>query len=393
MGSPCPRPIPPPWWKLLRPFVDATSEECGPPNRGSCLIPGSEMSYKKVLMTRADCIENLLSEKNYEDIGSHLAYLETVDMTVDCLQETDIARAVFRILKNCPSVVLKNKAKHLLSKWKTLYKHHYNQCIQIKPVLPDNAKVDSDPLNVVLADANTSGKLNQHEILGPASSKSCLLSENHPQDTGSNVQKDNAIQPALQEHVSSVSETSPFQVHTTAMRCKCIELLYEALVDSTSNASEKHRKIAEEVEQHIFVLYAKNDRKYKNCVRSKVSNLKNPKNAHLKHNLLLGTLNPKTFAEMSTMEMAHDELKKLRASYTESSVLEHQLPQSISGTHTDKIKCRRCEKFDCTVTAIARGALFLPGWVRNANPDEQMMTYVICNECGEQWYHSRWICL
>ncbi|XP_061483118.1 transcription elongation factor A N-terminal and central domain-containing protein [Rhineura floridana] len=341
------------------------------------------MSLKKVIITRTDCIENLLSEKNYQDIRSHLLYLETVDMTVDCLQETDVAKAVFRILKNCPSMVMKNKAKYLLSKWKALCKNNYNQSIEVKPVISDNAKEDSDDLQVILEDANSSEKQNQDEILGPHSSKNCLLPENHPKDTESNMQKDNAVQLALQKPSSS------------AVRCKCTELLCEALIDSsTSNEeSEKHYKIGEEIEQHIFALYAKNDRKYKNCIRSKVSNLKNPKNTQLRHNLFVGALSPKTFAEMSAMEMAHDELKQLRASYTESSVLEHQLPQSVNGTHTNKIKCRCCEKFNCTVTAIARGALFLPGWVRNTNPDEQMMTYIICNECGEQWYHSRWICL
>ncbi|XP_062983595.1 transcription elongation factor A N-terminal and central domain-containing protein [Elgaria multicarinata webbii] len=353
------------------------------------------MSGRKVIVTRAACIENLLSEKKYQDIVSHLAYLETVAMTIDHLQETEIARAVFRILKNCPSTVLKNKAKHLLSKWKTLYKNHYHQSIQDKPALSDNAKEDSDHLQMALEDVSSSEKLNPYEKLDPANSNSCLPSENHLKDTERNVQKDNAIQPALLEHSSSVSETSPCQDHTAAVRCKCSELLYEALMDSsTSNEeSEKHRKIAEEIEQCIYTLHAKIDRKYKNCVRSKVSNLKNPKNSHLKHNLSIGVLSPKTFADMSVLEMAHDELKQLRASYTELSVLEHQLPQSINGTQTNKIKCRRCEKFDCTVTVIARGALFLPGWVRNTNPDEQKMTYVICNECGEQWYHSRWVCL
>ncbi|XP_044286947.1 transcription elongation factor A N-terminal and central domain-containing protein [Varanus komodoensis] len=352
------------------------------------------MSNRKVIMTRANCIENLLSEKNYQDIESHLAYLETIVMTIEYLQETDIAKAVYRILKNCPSVVLKNKAKHLLSKWKKLYKNHYDQPIQVKPVLSDDAKGNSDQLQTDLEDVNPSKTLNQNEELGPASSNSCLPSEINLKVLGSNVQKHDTIQPALLGHSSSVS-ASPSEDHTAAVRFKCSELLYEALVDSsTSNEeSEKYHKIAEEIEQCIFALHTKTDRKYKNCIRSKISNLKNPKNCQLKHNLITGILSPKTFANMSVLEMAHDELKQLRASYTESSVLEHQLPESINGTHTNKIKCRRCEKFDCTVTVIARGALFLPGWVRNTNPDEQMMTYVICNECGEQWYHSRWICL
>ncbi|XP_066477903.1 transcription elongation factor A N-terminal and central domain-containing protein [Tiliqua scincoides] len=346
------------------------------------------MSNKKLIMARADCLEKLLSEKNYQDIECHFAYLEAVDMTVDYLQETDIVKVVYRILKNCPFVILKNRAKHLLSKWRTLYRDHDHQSIQAKPVLPDHAKEGCDNPQIVLEGVNSLEKLSQHEMLDTASSSRCTLSESHPKHPGSNVHKSDATQAELLGH------TSLSQDHMTAVRCKCTELLYEALIDSsTSNEESRMKRIAEEIEQNVFVLYAKNDRKYKNCIRSKVSNLKNPKTAHLKQNLCTGALSPNTFAAMSAMEMAHDELKQLRASYTESSVLEHQLPQSINGTQTNKIKCRHCEKFDCTVTVIARGALFLPGWVRNTNPDEQMLTYVICNKCGEQWYHSRWICL
>lgn len=349
------------------------------------------MSNRTIIVSRADCIEKLLSKKNYQNIGSHLAYLEALDMTIDCLQETDIAKAVYRILKNCPSVVLKNKAKHLLAKWKALYKNHLHQSEQVKSV-SDNGEESSDRLQVILKDANSSEKLCQNEILGTTS---CLPLEGHSKETEITVQMDHMIQPLLLEHSAPVNEANPHQDHMAAMRSKCTKLLYEALIDSsaTNGDTERHHNLAKDIEQHIFELYSKNDKKYKNCIRSKVSNLKNPKNSHLKHSLFEGTLNPKAFANMSVMEMAHDELKHLRASYTESSVREHQLPQITNGTHTNKIKCRRCEKFDCTVTVIARGALFLPSWVRNTNADEQMMTYVICNGCGEQWYHSRWICV
>ncbi|XP_060625951.2 transcription elongation factor A N-terminal and central domain-containing protein isoform X1 [Anolis sagrei] len=353
---------------------------------------GFEMSNTKVLTSRADCIEKLLSERKYQDIGIHLTYLETIDITIDDLQETDVAKAVFRVFKNCPSVVLKKKAKHLLSKWKAVYKKHCSPSVQLHLGLSENANEDSDHLQVVSEDINPLGKLNQQEKLCPASPS--LASESPSSNAGSCVQKDNTTEPDL-GNANSISETGQQYSPIVAVRAKCTQLLYEALTDSSTSNEEiaKHHKTAEEIEQHIFALHANNDKKYKNCIRSKVSNLKNPKNSHLKHSLHIGVLTPQTFASMSAVEMAHDELKQLRASYTKSAVQEHQLPQKINGTLTNKIKCRRCEKFNCTVTVIARGALFLPGWVRSTDPDEQMMTYVICNECGEQWYHSRWNCL
>uniref|UniRef100_A0A8D0GDY7 Transcription elongation factor A N-terminal and central domain containing n=1 Tax=Sphenodon punctatus TaxID=8508 RepID=A0A8D0GDY7_SPHPU len=354
------------------------------------------MSVKKVIMNRAHYIEKLLSENSFYDIGNHLTELEAVDMTIAYLQETDVTKAVYRVLKNCPTVALKKKAKHLLSKWKALYKNNYLPAKQDKMSVPENEKEDTKHHSMVPKEqAEVFQVQNQHELVDPTGINSLQCSD-FGKDALCNAPEGSEDQLELLESSKSISsETSPPRDHVMTMRSKCTELLLTALTDSATSKeeSEKQQELAKEIEEHIFVLHGGNDRKYKNCIRSKISNLKNPKNSHLKHTLLLGTVTPKAFAEMTVMEMANDELKKLRASYTQSSVQEHQLPQAINGTQTNKIKCRRCEKFDCTVTMIARGALFLPSWVRNANPDEQMMTYVICNECGEQWYHSRWISL
>ncbi|CAM5075572.1 unnamed protein product [Natator depressus] len=363
-----------------------------------------KMSDKKIIMNRAHYIEKLLSENNFQDIGNHLTELEAVDMTIEYLQETDVAKAVYRVFQNCPAITLKKKAKHLLSKWKTLYKNNYLSSVQGKKSVSQSVKEHNEYFSVVPQEQTEfSGELNQHEMLDAAGSNSLLTSQNVSKDEVYNKPKSSVNQRGLleEQHTDNEntkpagSETSPQQGHTKPMRLKCTELIYKALTDSATSKEEanKWQELSKEIEEHIFALHARNDKKYKNCIRSKVSNLKNPKNCHLKHNLFSGTMSPKTFADMTVMEMANDELKQLRALYTESSVQEHQLPQVIDGTQTNKIKCRRCEKFDCTVTMIARGTLFLPSWVRNANPDEQMMTYVICNECGEQWYHSRWVCL
>ena len=48
--------------------------------------------------------------------------LETLHVTPEHLQETRVVRAVYRVLKNCPTGALKQKAKRLLSEWRALYK-------------------------------------------------------------------------------------------------------------------------------------------------------------------------------------------------------------------------------------------------------------------------------
>ncbi|KAM9300427.1 transcription elongation factor A N-terminal and central domain-containing protein [Morus bassanus] len=360
------------------------------------------MSDQKNIVHRAHCIEKLLSENNFQDIEDHLKELEDVDMTIEYLQGTEAAKAVYRVLKSCPSAELKKKAKQLLSRWKALYRNNCVPSMQVKKSVSVYAKEEIEQLPVVPRGQALSEGPCQQEALEAATSKTLV-----PSQTVKDVVRDdtegsmNQLSSSEEQHIDNedskplVNEASLQQDPMRALRCKCTDLLYKALTGSANDEeeTEKWLELSKEIEEHIFALHAKNDKKYRNCIRSKIANLKNPKSCHLKHNLFSGTLSPKAFAEMTVMEMASNELKQLRALYTESSVQEHQLPQVINGTQTNKIMCRRCEKFNCTVTMIARGTLFLPGWVRNTNPDEQMLTYVICNECGEQWYHSRWICL
>ncbi|NXU48531.1 TEANC protein, partial [Turnix velox] len=359
------------------------------------------MSDQKTIVHRAHCIEKLLSENNFQDIEDHLKELEDVDMTLECLQGTDVARAVYRVLKSCPSAKLKKKAKQLLSKWKGLYKNSCIDSMQVKKSISVYVKEETEHPGMDPREQSLSEGPCQHEALDSTSSKILIPLKAAENVVCNDTEASMGQLSSFGEQHTDNKDSKPFvnkaslQDPLRSLRCKCTDLLYEALTGSAKDEekSDKWLELAKEIEEHIFALHAKSDKKYKNCIRSKISNLKNPKSCHLKDNLFSGTLSPKAFAEMTVMEMASDELKQLRALYTESSVLEHQLPQVINGTKTSKIKCKRCEKFDCTVTMIARGTLFLPGWVRNTNPDEQMLTYVICNECGEQWYHSRWVCL
>ncbi|XP_036240840.1 transcription elongation factor A N-terminal and central domain-containing protein [Molothrus ater] len=330
-------------------------------------VKGLKMSDLKDIVYRAHCIETLLSENNLQDVEDHLKELADVDMTVEYLQGTEVTKAVYRVLKSCPSGELKKKAKQLLSRWKTLYKNNCAQSMQVKKSVSVDVKEEIEHLSIVPREQLSEGPC-QQEALDGTSSNTLVPSQTvkngvHNNAEGS-INQHSSFEEQHTVHEDSksvVSEASLQQGLMRALRCKCVDLLYKALIDSAKDEEEtvKWLELAKEIEEHIFALHAKNDKKYKNCIRSKISNLKNPKSCHLKHNLFSGTLSPKAFAEMTVMEMASDELKQLRALYTKSSVQEHQLPQVINGTQTNKIKCRRCEKFDCTVTVIARGALFL----------------------------------
>lgn len=358
------------------------------------LFAAVKMSAKTQLAARASLIEQLMSEGNFEDLGNHLTELETLHVTKEHLQQTDVVRAVYRVLKNCPTVALKKKAKCLLSKWKAVYKDSYFKPRDSPKFFPAGGKdknsgfsYDSRP-DETLGGSSSDFLPSSQDIITKA--PEMIVPENSPNGM---EHKEEYVKGG---DLKSTDKRSSESLHPALpVRMKCTELLYEALTRSSTDQprAELWQSFAREIEEHVFTLYSKNLKKYKTCIRSKVANLKNPQNSHLQQNLLSGTMSPREFAEMTVMDMASKELKQLRASYTKSGIQEHCLPQVMEGTQTEKIKCRRCEKFNCKVTVIDRGTLFLPSWVRNSNPDEQMMTYVICNECGEQWYHSSWVCL
>ncbi|XP_063313847.1 transcription elongation factor A N-terminal and central domain-containing protein [Pelobates fuscus] len=338
------------------------------------------------LACRALQVENLLLERKYEDIAFHLTYFETYDVTLEILQQTDIVSVIYRVLKSCPQGDLRGRTKCLLSKWKTLYK---KGCVKTstlnneRPMCKDNRISEKvaiscrDPL-----------QQNDQRILDVGIPSISMSSNEEYLNKESSTHEPCCNHPKFAVNLCQ----EKIAVEDSALRTTSTALLCRALTENIE-CQEKAQHLAEEIEKYIFSLHSGNDKKYRNCIRSKVSNLKNPQNKHLRSQLFSGDLSPMRFAQMSSMEMASQELRKLRARYTEAGIQEHQLPQSADGVQTNKIKCQKCENFNCTVTMISRGTLFLPGWVRTGNPDEEMMTFVVCSTCGEKWYHDKWICL
>ncbi|XP_066448813.1 transcription elongation factor A N-terminal and central domain-containing protein isoform X2 [Eleutherodactylus coqui] len=337
----------------------------------------------KELTFRALQVESLLNDRLYEDIACHLSYFEEAKVNCVNLQQTDAIRVVYRVLKSCPPGALKKKAKCLLSKWKCMYKDGYLHTSSVQePCTGEEGENDN-------ADVITAMQTQDHaQTMTDLESTSGLLST----ETKNVDQNQGSSSDASCSNQLRAGNGDQQKVSVEGLRMKCRELLYHALADP-SQRPEEIQAYGMELEDSIYVLHAGNEKKYRSCIHSKISNLKNPKNMHLKELIYSGTLSPNAFAGMTAMEMASEELRNLRASYTQAGVQEHQLPQRSDGVQTSKIKCRKCERFNCTITMISRGTLFLPSWVRSGNPDEEMMTFAICNECGAQWYHSGWICL
>ncbi|XP_051982560.1 transcription elongation factor A N-terminal and central domain-containing protein [Xyrauchen texanus] len=382
----------------------------------------------KEIMNYATQIEKLHKDGSYEDIiYLLLTDLNNTTVTVEQLQTTDIVYVLYKLLKFCPVVSVKKFAKGLLSKWKKLYSSHAikNNKESGENQEPETRKLPNSEIhtetprvtngvqhfNQKAEDVFTCSTVNQdisdislYSVHLP-SEKPC--SEKEPgesvelqceggsftSDTLSHrADKDETFLSSLPRHTNQPSTSSD----PTDLRSKFVQLILQALTPNQqidTYQTDKLTALALEIETCVYTIHGRNQAKYKSCIRSKVANLRNPKNPHLRQGLMSGHLTPDAFSRMSTEEMAGVELRQLRKGYTTLGISEHQLPHAVEGTPTHKVRCRRCEALDCRVTQISRGVLFLPSWVRSGSADDDAMTFVTCANCGEQWYHSSWVCL
>ncbi|XP_070691500.1 transcription elongation factor A protein 3 [Pempheris klunzingeri] len=160
-----------------------------------------------------------------------------------------------------------------------------------------------------------------------------------------------------------------------SIRDKCIEMLAAALRTDNDfkDFGTNCDSMAAEIEDHIYQEIKATDMKYKNRVRSRISNLKDPKNPGLRRNVLAGSIELSRIASMSAEEMASDELKQLRNVLTQEAIREHQMAKT-GGTTTDLLQCGKCRKKNCTYNQV-----------QTRSADEPMTTFVLCNECGNRW--------
>ncbi|XP_042369282.1 transcription elongation factor A N-terminal and central domain-containing protein [Plectropomus leopardus] len=314
-------------------------------------------------------IERSSSDRSYGNILTLLGDLDKSNVSAEQLETTDIVKVLYRLLKSCSDDSVKKAVKCLLSKWKRQYSKD-RQGVKCTEELCRRVSLPGDAGDGGVSEQEES----KVESVKAAPEQTSLVAKDGPQT------------------LCSTAESTSASCSFSSIRSKCVQLLLAALC---SELPDHHQaaELATDIERCIHELHKSTTVKYKACVRSKVANLRNPKNGHLRQGLLSGSLSPETFARMSAEEMASTELRQLREEYSSRGVSERQLPQGVEGTQTQKIICKRCGGTDCRVTQVSRGALFLPAWVRQSGPDDDSMTFVTCSGCGQQWYHSAWVCL
>ncbi|NXL50734.1 TCEA2 protein, partial [Podilymbus podiceps] len=265
-----------------------------------------------------------------------LKELKSMPMTLDLLQSTRIGMSVNALRKQSTDEEVISLAKSLIKSWKKL--------------------------------------LDASEEKSEEKKKSLSLPTSSSKETGnSRDQSSNKRQePPKTPTTPKITTFPPAPVTCDAVRNKCREMLTTALQADVHGGLWADCRLLD-CHVRIYQDVKNTDMKYKNRVRSRISNLKDSKNPELKKNVLCGAITPEQIAVMTSEEMASNELKEIRKAMTKEAIREHQMAKT-GGTQTDLFTCGKCKKKNCTYTQV-----------QTRSSDEPMTTFVVCNECGNRW--------
>lgn len=275
-----------------------------------------------------------------------LKTLKSLKIDLNILTKTRIGMTVNELRKTCDNEEVISLSKTLIKNW--------------KKYLPTNK-------------SNTSPSSSQSSKSSSKSSSSLTSGSNHKK---SDSQKSDSDRSHSKSSPSNGNQTySSTSSVTDPVRLKCREMLTQAIkVDGeTPEGCSSAEELAEELEDCIFAEFRNTDMRYKNRIRSRVSNLRDPKNPTLRTNYVSGAIAATVLAKMTPEEMASDEMKKVREKFVKEAINDAQLA-TAEGTKTDLLKCGKCKQRNCTYNQM-----------QTRSADEPMTTFVLCNACGNRW--------
>ncbi|NP_001081812.1 transcription elongation factor A2 S homeolog [Xenopus laevis] len=289
------------------------------------------MAAKGVEVARiAKKLDKMVAKKNTGGALDLLRELKNMPITLELLQSTHVGMSVNALRKQSNDNEIITLSKSLIKSWKKLLdgsEQPGKEKLQVKPTCSK--------------ELGSSKKIEVPKTTAP----------------------------------SKMTRFPPLPVTSDSVRTKCREMLIAVLQTDGDHVAigADCELLAAQIEEVVFRELQNTDMKYKNRIRSRISNLKDSKNPDLRKNVLCGIITPEQIAIMSCEEMASNELKEMRKEITKASIQEHQMGKT-GGTQSDLFTCGKCKKKNCTYTQV-----------QTRSADEPMTTFVVCNECGNRW--------
>ncbi|EKM76347.1 hypothetical protein AGABI1DRAFT_45124 [Agaricus bisporus var. burnettii JB137-S8] len=159
-------------------------------------------------------------------------------------------------------------------------------------------------------------------------------------------------------------------------RDKCIELVYDALVNDSSAPVELILSRARGVEKCVHHDNGGTTAAYKQKIRSLFVNLKDKNNPGFRENVISGDVPVEKLAKMTSEDMASEERKAADRKIKEENLFK-SLSAAEQAAETDAFQCGRCKQRQCR---------YRQAQTRSA--DEPMTTFVTCTNCGNRWKFS-----
>ncbi|CAF4767883.1 unnamed protein product, partial [Rotaria magnacalcarata] len=217
-----------------------------------------------------------------------LIRLQESRITLSILQKTGIGKTVNNLRRVIANDDLSTVAKSLLKNWKKL--------------VPESSSVpiNKDDKQTIPTNNNNNSQHSQ-ETNG---------------NTGKNFESSKSIERQISQ-TSTSSYTSASQTHDE-IRLKSRDLIASAFsISELPEGSADPVDLAGRVEDAIFKDIKDTGVKYRNRIRSRISNLKDLKNPNLRINVLIGFITPERLATLTAEEMASDALKQERSKLNE----------------------------------------------------------------------------
>ncbi|XP_066479481.1 transcription elongation factor A protein 2 isoform X2 [Tiliqua scincoides] len=262
-------------------------------------------------------LDKMVAKKTAEGAMDLLKELKTMPITLNLLQSTRIGMSVNALRKQSTDEEVIALSKSLIKAWKKLL---------------DASEEKSDEKR-----KNSSLPTSSSKESGDSRDQSSIKRQDPPKTPTT----------------PKITTFPPVPVTCDTVRNKCREMLTSALQTDSDyvaiGADCEH--LAAQIEEFIYQDVKNTDLKYKNRIRSRLSNLKDSKNPDLRKNVLCGVITPEQIAVMTSEEMASNELKEIRKAMTKEAIREHQMAKT-GGTQTDLFTCGKCKKKNCTYTQV-----------------------------------------
>lgn len=299
------------------------------------------------------------SDSPNEDLALDLLRsLQDLPMTLDLLQRSHVGLSVNTLRKKCVGSDVASVGKKLIKQWKKL----------IQGPDPDN-KTDSNPSTPPPVEYNPKNNI--------VTSNNNMTSSSSNENGGSHSQPTTPLSPIVPNFPPTIDSSRREASTGDSVRDRCRDMVYNAMkkgiVDVSIEDDTRLYNLSAAIEKYIFNEMKGTNNKYKNRIRSRISNLGDLKNPGLKQRVISGEISIETISTMSTEEMASDVMKKLRSDYIKESIRDSQMSVQ-EGTKTDLLKCSKCGKRNCTYNQM-----------QTRSADEPMTTFVYCIECGNRW--------